>query len=77
MSTKPLAPICICLTALALSLVSGCSTPPSKTTVTKINRMSASDMEQLSHIGNVWILKNTEKVSIFTKLRVTKYTEKV
>lgn len=55
--------VTLCCSALLIALAGACSSPkPMKTTVNKINRMSASDMQQLSQIGNVWISEQpTEK----------------
>ena len=63
MTLKPLAPLCLCASALVISILGACqSSQPKETTVTKINRMSVADMEQLSHVGNVWISEQpTEK----------------
>ena len=55
MTMKPIAPFFLCASALFISLLSACETPKPRTTITKIDRMSASDMVQLSHVGNVWI----------------------
>lgn len=41
------------LTGIALSV--GCSNKPAETSITKIERHQASEMEQLAHVGNFWI----------------------
>ena len=40
---------------LLLPILGGCSTPSTEGEITQIVRHQASEMEQLSHVGNVWI----------------------
>jgi len=40
---------------LLLPILGGCSTPSTDGEITRIVRHQASEMEQLSHVGNVWI----------------------
>lgn len=48
--------------AFGTVLATGCSAPKQQTAITRINRMSVSDMEQLSHVGNIWMSEQpTEK----------------
>lgn len=58
-----------CVGGLAgAALFVGCASKPTETTITKIKRHQASDMEQLSHVGNFWIAEQpTERDLIWMR----------